>query len=117
MGSSNPAAPRWLRLPRTVRSLQAATLEPAYAWILAPGHPLPIISTSKLERLHSAACRCIVMERKTGMRSESAQGHRFSELSPASAVNAVAPDDLRFGRLTEFRCRPPRRSTVAGTNS
>jgi predicted oxidoreductase len=78
---SNPAAQR---LAATAKSMSSryneATLEQlAYAWILAnPSHPLPVIGTTKLDRLHSAAqADAIVLEREDWYALwEAAQGQR-----------------------------------------
>ena len=78
---SNPAAQRLAAAAKSMSpSYNAATLEQlAYAWILAnPSHPLPVIGTTKLERLQSAAqADAIVMEREDWYALwEAAQGHK-----------------------------------------
>jgi predicted oxidoreductase len=64
----NPAAQRLAAAAKSMSPrYNAATLEQlAYAWILAnPSHPLPVIGTTKLERLQSAAqADAIALERE-----------------------------------------------------
>ncbi len=79
---SNPAAQRLAAAAKAMSSrYNAAPLEQlAYAWILAhPSHPLPVIGTSKLERLQSAVqADAIVMEREDWYALwEAAQGRKI----------------------------------------
>ena len=64
---SNPAAKRLANVKEIASRYDNAPLEQlAYAWILAhPSHPIPVIGTSNLERLHSAAqADSIVLDRQ-----------------------------------------------------
>ena len=77
----NTAAQRLAAVSKTMSSrYNAATLDQlAYAWILAhPSHPLPVIGSTKPERLQSAAqADAIEMEREDWYALwEAAQGHK-----------------------------------------
>jgi predicted oxidoreductase len=79
--ANNPAAQRLAAAARRMSSAyNEATLEQlAYAWLLAnPSGPLPVIGTTKLERLQSAAqADAILLEREDWYALwEAAQGHK-----------------------------------------
>jgi predicted oxidoreductase len=79
---NNAAANRLASAAKSLSSrYRGATLEQlAYAWILAhPSHPLPVIGTNKLERLHSAAqAEAVGLEREDWYALwEAAQGRKI----------------------------------------